>query len=169
MFFFSLTHRLNIFLRPNKTKCVFPVTCFLKLGYVGRIILLFFEIILFARWIFDKNRNFSVCHVVSRLVAPTFLLANSLISADVVVCSARTLQKHFHLVNPWMSQKCVNCTPNARYLAGLRQPATPTTQVRFRFFNLNCCHLHFFDEIYSDSFSSLKLLFTCSGWTSMLK
>ena len=24
-------------------------------------------------------------------------------------------------------------------------PATPYTQVRFRFFDLNCCHLHFFD------------------------
>ena len=26
-----------------------------------------------------------------------------------------------------------------------RLPATPYTQVRFRFFYLNCCHLHFFD------------------------
>ena len=24
-------------------------------------------------------------------------------------------------------------------------PVTPYTQVRFRFFDLNCCHLHFFD------------------------
>ena len=39
------------------------------------------------------------------------------------------------------------------------------------FFDLNCCHyLHWFlrREI-SDSLSSLKLLFTSSGWTSILK
>ena len=37
--------------------------------------------------------NFSVCHVVLRLVAPSFSLANSLISTDVLCCSARRLQK----------------------------------------------------------------------------
>ena len=33
-------------IRPNRKICVFPVTCFLKLGLVGRIIFSFFEIIL---------------------------------------------------------------------------------------------------------------------------
>ena len=32
----------------------------------------------------------------------------------------------------------------------------------WRFFLVNCCHFHFFDET-SDSFSSLKLLFTSCG------
>ena len=35
---------------------------------------------------------------------------------------------------------------------GRRQPAIPYTQARFRFLNLNCCHLQTFDEI-NDSFS----------------
>ena len=43
-----------------------------------------------------------------------------------------------------------------------RQPATPYTQVRFRFSILNCCRLHFFAKI-GYFFLSLKLLFTSSG------
>ena len=83
-------------------KCVFPITCFLKLGQVGRIIFLFFEIILFACSTFYKNRTgISTFSSLSRgvtLVAPSFLLDNSLILADVLSadCSARTFQKHFH-------------------------------------------------------------------------
>ena len=66
--------------------CVFPVTCFSK----GGIIFLFFEIILFAplEVLFIKpeleNQHFSVYHMMSQLVAPSFSLANSLSSADVL-------------------------------------------------------------------------------------
>ena len=75
--------------RPNKKICVFPVTCFLKLG-LGRLdSFLFFEIILdLPEVLFIKTElvylHFPACHVVSRLVAPSFLLDNSLIFADVL-------------------------------------------------------------------------------------
>ena len=43
------------------------------------------------------------------------------------------------------------------------QPAVSYTRVRLRFSFQNCCRLHFFAEI-SESFSSLKLLVTISGY-----
>ena len=69
-------------MRPNKKICVFPVTCFLKLGWVGKISFLFFEVLFIITEL--VYLRFSVCHVVSRLVAPSFSLVNSLISADLL-------------------------------------------------------------------------------------
>ena len=77
--------------RLNKKKICVSDNMLLKIR-VGRwdfFIFLFFEIILFARSTFFYKTelvylHFSVCHVVSRLFAPLFSLANSLISADVL-------------------------------------------------------------------------------------
>ena len=43
--------------------------------------------------------HFSVCHVVSRLIAPSFSLANSLISADVCLQRAKVTKNTFSKVN----------------------------------------------------------------------
>ena len=56
---------------------------------VGRIvIIIFFKQFYFPEVLFIKaeleSQQFSVCHVVSRLVAPSFSLANSLISTDTL-------------------------------------------------------------------------------------
>ena len=82
-----------------------PVTCFLKLGKVGRIIFLFFEIILDLpeALFFNKNRTgistFSVCHVVSWFVAASFSLASSLISADVLSAARKRYKNTFSKVS----------------------------------------------------------------------
>ena len=64
---------------------------------VGRSDFFFFEIIYLSELLFVKaelaDLHFSVCHVVSRFVAPSFSLANSLISADVLP-AARKLYKN---------------------------------------------------------------------------
>ena len=39
--------------------------------------------------------HFSACHVVSRLVTPSFSLANILISADVLSAAREGYKKHF--------------------------------------------------------------------------
>ena len=45
-------------IRPNKQKiCVFPVTCFLKLGYVGRIIIIFLNNLFAWSTFFYKSRT----------------------------------------------------------------------------------------------------------------
>ena len=54
--------------------------------------------------------HFSVCHVVSRLVAPSFSLANSLISADVCLQRAKVTKNTFSKVNINISYSDWVCT-----------------------------------------------------------
>ena len=77
-------------IRPNKKNCVFPV------GII--IIIIFFEIILFAWNTFYKTRT-GKSTVVSRPVAPSFSLVNNLILADVLSAARERYKnknwKHF--------------------------------------------------------------------------
>ena len=45
-----------------------------------------------------QNLHFSVCHVVSRLVTPSFLMADSLISADVLSTARECYKNNFSKV-----------------------------------------------------------------------
>ena len=59
---------------------------------------LFFEIIYLPEALFYKNRTgistFSVCHMMSQLVAASFSLANSLISTDVLSAAGERYYKY---------------------------------------------------------------------------
>ena len=66
---------------------MFPVTCFLQLGFY------------LPEVCFYKNRTaistFSVCRVVSRPIAPSFSMANSLISSDMLSTARERYKKTF--------------------------------------------------------------------------
>ena len=66
---------------------MFPVTCFLQLGFY------------LPEVRFYKNRTaistFSVCRVVSRPIAPSFSMANSLISSDMLSTARERYKKTF--------------------------------------------------------------------------
>ena len=70
------------FKAKQKKIYVFPVTCFLQLGYVGRIIFYFLQKFCLPEVRFYKNRT-AVSTFFSP-IAPSFSMANSLISSDML-------------------------------------------------------------------------------------